>query len=97
MKRITTILAVAVLLGSTALVIRAMEVNTASTVVVTVHTSDGGSFRMTGRVELQGAGVPDTVTVEIWKDGSKATYRIPPAAPDTNYGKQYFFVVPDSK
>ena len=58
----------------------AMEVNTASTVAVTIHTSDGAVFKMTGRVELQGSGVPDTVTVEIWKDGEKKTYRFLPTA-----------------
>lgn len=103
MRRAANILAVAALIGSTAIVIRAMEVNIFSTVAVTVHTTDGESFRMTGRVELQGSGAPDTVTVEIWKDGSKGTYRIPPAPPDTAYGQQYLRLgkgarfVPDAK
>jgi len=58
----------------------AMEVSTAYTVAVTIHTTSGAQFKMSGRVDFQELGAPDTVTVEFWKDGEKKTYRFLPTA-----------------
>ena len=103
--KIPTLLSVVALIASTAFVIRAMESDPVapSTVTVTVQTDDGASFRLNGRVLLADAATPDTVIVEIWKNGQQRIYQFPSAAADTNYGQQYLRLrrggkfVPDSK
>ena len=80
MREAPVFLAVAVLVVSTALTIRAMDeatqtaVNAPSTVTVTVQTNDGAAFKLNGRVILADAAMPDTVVVEIWKNGTKTTH-----------------------
>ena len=76
MRQALTTLAVAVLIASTGLAIRAMEqdVTAPSTVTVTVQTDDGASFKLNGRVILSDSATPDTVIVEIWKNGTKTTH-----------------------
>ena len=80
MCKVPVLFAVAALVVSTALTIRAMDeatqtaVNAPSTVTVTVQTNDGAAFKLNGRVILADAAMPDTVVVEIWKNGTKTTH-----------------------
>ena len=77
MRSAGTIFALAVLIGSTALAIRAMDeqqLMTHSTVTVTVQTDDGSAFKLNGRVILADSATPDTVVVEIWKNGTKTVH-----------------------
>src|SRR3990167_6537848 len=80
-----SVLAVAALIGTTALgVVVAMEQDPVapSTVTVTVQTDDGCAFRLNGRVILDDAATPDTVIVEIWKNGTKSSHWFVPV-PDS--------------
>ena len=101
MRRISYILAVAALIGSTALAIRAMDeatqsaVNAPSTVTVTVQTDDGAAFRLNGRVILSDSAIPDTVTVEIWKNGSKTIHWFVPVPDSTS--ERMFLSMPRSR
>src|SRR3990167_964353 len=79
-----SILAVAALIGTTVLGVLAMEQGPVapSTVTVTVQTDDGCAFRLNGRVILDDAATPDTVIVEIWKNGTKSSHWFVPV-PDS--------------
>lgn len=66
----------AALLATTGFGVWAMEQEepvAPSTVTVTVQTDDGSSFKLNGRV-IPSDATPDTVTVEIWKNGTKKAY-----------------------
>ena len=84
MKRAPYILAVTALIGTTVLGVWAMDeaaqtaVNAPSTVTVTVQTDDGSAFKLNGRVILADSAIPDTVIVEIWKNGTKTTHWLVP-------------------
>ena len=77
MRQALVILAIAALIATTGLAIKAMEpdaIIAPSTVTVTVQTTDGASFKLNGRVILSDTAMPDTVVVEIWKNGTKTIH-----------------------
>ena len=101
MREAPVFLAVAVLVVSTALTIRAIDeatqtaVNAPSTVTVTVQTNDGAAFKLNGRVILADAAMPDTVVVEIWKNGTKTTHWFVPVPDSTS--ERMFLSMPRSR